>query len=146
MRKVLIILVVLMSVFLGIGCTGTQTNQTEAPVEVITPSETPAITPVGTPVTLDSNTTPLPAGENKIVEVSMQNFAFNPQSVEISTGDTVKWTNMDSATHDVKGTGFASNSLAKGDTYEFQFTEAGTYDYICTFHPSMKGTVVVKGK
>ncbi len=126
MRKQLIILPVLFSVFLAIGCAG---NNTQQPA---TPAETPAA--------------PQAAGEGKIVDVSISNFAFNPASVTVSTGDTVRWTNQDSATHTVKGSSFESGSLAQGDTYEFKFTKAGTYDYTCSIHPSMKGTVTVVEK
>jgi plastocyanin len=111
MKRGYIIFMVLFSVFLAIGCTGSNSgkpaNSSETPAT--TPSEASAVTP-------GSNTTPQPAGEGKIVEVSIQGFAFNPQTVEISAGDTVKWTNMDSATHDVKGTNFDSGTLAKGGT------------------------------
>jgi plastocyanin len=145
MRRELVILVVLFSVFLAIGCTGNK-GQTA------TPTETPAVTPVNTSVTTPANEsgasveTPQPTSKGEIVEVTIQGFAFNPASVEISSGDTVKWANMDSATHTIKGSTFESGSLAKGDTYEFTFTEPGVYDYICSIHPSMKGTVTVVEK
>jgi plastocyanin len=51
---------------------------------------------------------------------------------------------MDSATHDVVGTDFSSGSLKKGDSYEHTFTKPDTYNYRCSFHPSMLGTIVVK--
>ncbi len=126
MRKQVIILLILFGVFLGIGCAGNNTQQPAAPVE--------------TP------TTPQTTGQGKIVDVSINNFAFNPASVTISTGDTVRWTNKDSATHTVKGSSFESGSIAQGDTYEFMFTEPGVYDYTCSIHPSMKGTVTVVEK
>lgn len=137
MRRELAIFIVLLSVFLAIGCAGK---------EPATPAEKPAVTPVETPVAPVSDVTPQPVDEGKIVEVNIQNSAFNPQSVAISTGDTVRWTNMDSATHTVRGPTFESKVLEKGDTYEFLFTDAGTYNYDCSIHPSMKGTVVVKEK
>lgn len=126
MRRKLVILLVLCSIFLAIGCTSNKGNNTQIPS---TPAETPSI-----PV------------EGKIAEVSIKNFSFNPESVTISTGDTVRWTNMDSASHTVTGTSFGSQTLAPGDSYEFLFTNAGTYEYHCSIHPSMKGTVTVEGK
>ncbi len=137
MRRELAIFIVLLSVFLAIGCAGK---------EPATPAEKPAVTPVETPVAPVSDVTPQPVDEGKIVEVAIENFSFNPASVEILTGDTVRWTNMDSATHTVRGPTFESKVLEKGDTYEFLFTDAGTYNYDCSIHPSMKGTVVVKEK
>jgi len=70
-------------------------------------------------------------------------MAFNPASVQISVGDTVKWTNMDSVQHNPKGTIFDSGPLTQGNTYEFKFTQPGTYNYICSIHPSMQGTITV---
>lgn len=158
-RRGLVIFVVLFSVFLAIGCAGSNKGQTATPAE--TPGVTPVNTSVATPVntstaTVNASVTPVnsslaPIGtpqsaSGKIVDITIQGFAFNPATVEISQGDTVRWTNMDSATHIVKGDTFESGSLAKGDTYEFVFTEPGIYNYICSIHPSMKGTVTVVAK
>lgn len=71
------------------------------------------------------------------------NFAFNPPSVEVSKGDTVRWTNMDSAEHTVSGPTFSSGTILKGQNYEFLFTTPGIYNYNCSNHPSMIGTVTV---
>jgi plastocyanin len=91
--------------------------------------------------------TPQPVGGvSKVVNVSIQNSAYNPTTVQISTGDTVKWTNMDSSVHTVNGSIFKSGNLNKGQSYEFQFTKPGTYSYTCSIDPSMKGTVIVVAK
>lgn len=87
--------------------------------------------------------TPQPAVGGKIVNISIQNSAYNPASVQISTGDTVKWTNMDSTAHTVIGSIFKSGNINKGQSYQFQFTKPGTYSYTCSIHPTMKGTVIV---
>jgi plastocyanin len=79
----------------------------------------------------------------KTVDVSIKDNAFNPASVQISKGDTVKWTNMDSADHTVKGSTFNSGIIHKGQSYEFRFNTAGTFNYVCSIHPTMKGTVTV---
>lgn len=151
MRRGFVIFMVLFSVFLAIGCTGSNNGQTATSTETpaVTPVNTSAVTPVNTSGAASVNpseataVTPQPVANGKIVDVSIQGFAFNPESVGISPGDTVRWTNMDSAPHIVKGSTFESGSLAKGDTYEFVFTEPGVYNYICSIHPSMKGTVTV---
>ncbi len=71
---------------------------------------------------------------------------YNPASVQISTGDTVKWTNMDTFAHTVTGSIFKSGNINKGQSYQFQFTQPGVYNYTCTIHPTMKGTVTVVTK
>jgi plastocyanin len=76
-------------------------------------------------------------------EVSIEDFAFDPASVTISPGDTVRWTNMDSDDHTVTDSTFESGMLGEGDSYEFTFTETGTFEYYCSIHPEMEGTVTV---
>jgi plastocyanin len=65
----------------------------------------------------------------------------------IGTNNTVIWTNNDSAHHTVTskpGNGsISSGDLAKGATYNYTFTEPGTYNYICQYHAWMAGTIVV---
>lgn len=89
---------------------------------------------------------PLPGGGNT---VTIKNFAFDPGLLTVKTGTTVTWTNQDSAPHIiVSDTGspvpFSSDSLPKGASYSFTFTQAGTYTYHCSIHPSMTGTIVVQ--
>jgi plastocyanin len=58
----------------------------------------------------------------------------------------VRWTNEDSVPHDVKatkGADFESEELKKGDTYEAKVTKTGTIGYVCTIHPSQRGTISV---
>jgi amicyanin len=87
-----------------------------------------------------------PVATNK---VDISNFAFSPAAVKVSVGDTVTWTNKDSASHTVTADNAspdapASDVLARGQTYSFTFKKAGTYSYHCEEHPYMKGTVIVQ--
>ena len=77
---------------------------------------------------------------------------FVPDTLTVSKGTTVSWTNGDSTLHTVtagspeagnSGTEFDSSYLAAGKTFQHQFNTAGTFDYYCTLHPYMKGKVVV---
>ncbi len=76
--------------------------------------------------------------------VSIEGFAFNPKTLTIEVGTTVTWTNNDTAGHDVKGDAFASPRMPLGGTFSFTFDTAGTFEYICGVHPSMKGTIIVE--
>jgi plastocyanin len=78
-------------------------------------------------------------------QVSIQNFAFSPTTINIKAGTKVSWTNQDSTSHTVTADdgSFSSSTLGQGQIYSFTFTKAGTYTYHCTIHPSMHGTVVV---
>jgi plastocyanin len=92
-------------------------------------------------------TTPAsPGGGNTI---TIKNFAFNPSSLTVKTGTVVTWVNNDGVTHTiVSDTGspvpFSSDSLSPGASYTVTFTQAGTYTYHCSIHPSMKGTIIVQ--
>jgi plastocyanin len=86
------------------------------------------------------------SSNGKIVDVAIQSFAFNPTIVKISSGSAVRWTNMDSADHTVDGAIFTSGIISKGQNYKFQFTEPGVYNYECSIHPNIKGTVTVVAK
>ena len=79
------------------------------------------------------------------------NECWLPTSVTINTGDTVEWTNSDTAAHTVTGglpvdgpSGvFDSSLVLAGAAYAFTFEEAGSYDYFCMVHPWMVGNVQV---
>jgi plastocyanin len=72
---------------------------------------------------------------------------FVPATVTITAGDSVTWRNADKAPHQVVANGgqFASPILAAGNTYTRQFDRGTTVHYHDGLHPSIKGTVVVKG-
>ena len=78
--------------------------------------------------------------------VAIQDFAFSPRTVEIRVGDTVRWTNRDSVAHSAtaQNGSFDTGLLSDGESGSVRFTAAGTYRYICTPHPDMTGTVVVR--
>ena len=78
--------------------------------------------------------------------INIQGYAFSPSSITINVGDTIVWTNYDSASHTVTsndGT-FDSGSITNGNTFSFTFTSAGTFDYYCAPHPGMTGSVTVQ--
>src|SRR3954454_16361643 len=79
--------------------------------------------------------------------VTIQNFAFSPATINVSVGDTVTWTNQDPTAHTATGAGgsFDTGPLKKGESGSHTFQSAGSFSYICSIHPNMKGTVVVKG-
>jgi len=107
-------------------------------------------TPAGTlPPIPQSNATSVPttapAPATGTVDVTIANFAFSPDKLTVKVGTTVKWTNQDSATHNVtaEDNSFKSGDLNQGDSFSFTFTTAGTYAYRCGFHASMKATITV---
>ncbi len=83
-------------------------------------------------------------GSGNAVEVV--NFAFDPKGITVTTGTEVTWTFKDSAAHNVtaKDHSFRSDDLDNGRQYSYTFTKPGTYDYYCSIHQYMTGTVTVK--
>jgi plastocyanin len=97
-----------------------------------------------------SNTTPNNQQQTSASgKVSIQNMQFTPSQVTITKGGSVTWTNNDSTTHTVTDDlsnvgGPNSGNIAPGESYSFTFDKTGSFQYHCSIHPSMRGTIVVK--
>ena len=93
--------------------------------------------------------TPPQRSQRKAMEttnVTIEQFSFQPQRLTVKVGTTITWINKDSPEHTATGEGGLgpqSDRLGNGEGYSYTFTEAGTFPYHCTPHPSMKGTVEV---
>jgi plastocyanin len=87
-----------------------------------------------------------PAGAEDAV-VKIENFTFAPQRVTVKAGTTITWTNDDDIPHTVASStkAFKSKVLDSEDKFSFTFTTAGVYEYFCSLHPHMTGTIVVEG-
>lgn len=77
--------------------------------------------------------------------VTIDNFAFGPQTVTVRAGTTVTWTNRDEEPHTVvaRDGSFHSPGMGTGATFSFTFAQPGTFAYFCSIHPFMHATVVV---
>jgi amicyanin len=78
--------------------------------------------------------------------VTISDFQFAPASVTVNVGDTVTWTNNGPTPHSATSSSgvFDTGIMDAGQSGSHTFTEAGTFAYICTPHPNMRGTVVVQ--
>lgn len=78
--------------------------------------------------------------------VTIAGFAFDPASITVRVGDSVTWRNEDSAPHTATADdgSFDTGNLGDGASASVTFQQAGTFGYLCTIHPSMRGTVVVQ--
>jgi plastocyanin len=92
--------------------------------------------------------TALPAASAHVAEteVKIDNFAFAPQRVVVKSGTTVTWINEDDIPHTIASSTklFKSNALDTQDKFSFTFTTPGAYEYFCSLHPHMTGTIVVE--
>jgi len=80
------------------------------------------------------------------VTVDITKFTNAPKELTIAPGTRVVWTNKDETPHTVTSNdkSFASKGLDTGDKFEHTFAAPGDFDYICTVHPFMTGTVHVR--
>jgi plastocyanin len=78
--------------------------------------------------------------------VTIDNFTFNPQRLTVTVGSTITWINKDDIPHAIASSSalFRSKALDTDDNYSFTFTAPGTYQYFCSLHPHMTGTIVVE--
>jgi plastocyanin len=78
--------------------------------------------------------------------VAIKDFKFDPPTLEVAAGDTITFTNEDGAPHTATANdkSFDTGRLGKGESASVTIANAGSFDYICTFHPMMKGNVTAK--
>ena len=120
------------------------TSPAPAPAQAPAPASAPAVPP---PVAVAAK--PQKAKSEPVAvaaaagSVSIVDFSFNPATVTVNVGDSVTWTNNGSAPHNAVGNGVNTKLLQKGQSDSQTFSSAGTFSYICTVHPQMKGTVKV---
>lgn len=88
---------------------------------------------------------PLPgtAGRHTVI---IEGMRFHPGTVVVRRGERITWINRDLFPHTVTaaGGGFDSHAIGPGGSWTYVPTKPGEYDYRCTFHPTMKGKVVVR--
>jgi plastocyanin len=84
-----------------------------------------------------------PAGTS----VRMAGTRFEPATLSIAVGETVRWFNDDALPHTVSATdgSWDSGNLPAGQAFERRFETAGSYPYLCRYHPGMNGTIEVTG-
>ena len=136
MVKKLMIGFLVLAVLLS-GCTAPKTTTT-TPV----PTTQPTITQPSPTQTLTGSPTQTLTAQPVAIEIT--NYAFVPATVTIPKGTTVIWTQKDTVSHTITGTGFDSGPLSQGDTFSQTFNDAGTFNYHCSIHATMTGTIIVQ--
>ena len=92
------------------------------------------------------NTSGTTSSNPQTYNIDIAGFAFAPSTLNVRVGDVIIWTNSDSVTHTItsdSGNELKSSSLSNGETYTHTFNTAGTYNYHCSIHSTMKGNVIV---
>ena len=76
--------------------------------------------------------------------VTIEGLQYSPADLTVKKGDTVVWVNKDLFPHTATASGaFDSKSIADGASWQYTTAATGVFPYVCTFHPEMKGVVVV---
>jgi len=92
------------------------------------------------------------AKENTVDIVGLESPFYMPNTITVSAGETIVFDNVDPNYHTVTSVKpgtiehdgkFDSGLLNAGESYELTIDEQGTYDYFCSLHIGMKGTVIV---
>lgn len=128
-------------------------------IQLIIYAQTDNLTEMTTNQTTSNQNSTTGSQESGSVSVSivpnastMGDKAYSPNPLEVKVGGGVTWSNDDSQIHTAtsgsvgsadSGSVFDSSILSPGATFDFVFDNAGTYDYYCTLHPQMVGTINV---
>jgi plastocyanin len=75
--------------------------------------------------------------------IGVSDYQFEPADITVQVGDTVTWVWDGQAQHNVVGEGFQSAEQSSG-SFGHTFDLPGTYEYACTIHPGMEGSVLVE--
>jgi plastocyanin len=81
-----------------------------------------------------------------VVAITMKGFQFKPKDATVKVGQKVKWTNEDTADHNVTASNdddLKSKDFGEGGTFEYTADKAETIKYSCTIHPAMTATLTV---
>jgi plastocyanin len=78
-------------------------------------------------------------------EIKIDNFVFNPATVTVKRGATVRWVNHDDIPHSVlfPALKLRSKVMDTDEAFTHAFEQAGSFDYVCGLHPHMKGKLIV---
>ncbi|MCE9622363.1 MAG: cupredoxin domain-containing protein [Actinomycetia bacterium] len=78
-------------------------------------------------------------------DITIADFMFTAAEVHIKAGGSVTWTNGDDQAHTATSSGnFDAGAIDPSQSSTVEFPVAGTFTYVCSFHPFMNGTVVVE--
>ena len=92
--------------------------------------------PSGSPVVIDASE----------ATIEVRDFDYLPPVVSVPAGTTVAWTNYDEADHtSTEKTGlWDSGRIKQDESWSRTFADAGRFEYICSLHPGMRATVIVR--
>jgi len=148
MKKVIVFFTCILLLFVVSGCSQPQSAQGQPATPTPSPIKTIARQTTAPPVTAWTLQPQTPTPSVSDNTISIQKMAYNPSSMTVKKGATVRWVNNDAVTHTVtftKASGInPSGPLSASQSFSVKFDQIGTYPYSCAIHPSMQGTVIVE--
>jgi plastocyanin len=84
---------------------------------------------------------------SKVNKIEIKDFMFNPMKITVKSGEKITWINRDEEPHTVVSVGKKfpkSSGLDTDQEYSIIASAPGTYEYFCSVHPKMTGTIVVE--
>lgn len=132
---------VLVLATIAASCSSDSKSSSPAAAAAVATTDAPASTAAPTTVSAGP---PVSADLPSAASIEIKQFRFGPAEVHVAVGGTVTWTNSDNQKHTAtESGGFDAGAIEPGTTGMATFATAGTFAYICSFHPFMKGTVIV---
>jgi plastocyanin len=85
-----------------------------------------------------------PAAKPATHTVVMEAVSFQPADLTVRAGDSVVWVNKDPYPHTATSDRFDSKIIAADRSWRYAAKARGEFPYVCTLHPTMKGTLRVR--
>ena len=82
----------------------------------------------------------------KAHQVVIEGMKFVPERIEVAVGDSITWVNKDPVPHTVTNAAkkIESGTIDPNGKWKYVVRRKGDIDYVCRFHPGMRGTISVK--
>ena len=145
-RNVIILLLFIVT-FAVAGC-GVEAEPTAEPQEESTRVAETAVPATDTP---EAEPTAEPEAVPEMVELDIKGFLFRPETVTVTLGTAVEWTNLDDIQHTVTSGvpdnpsgDFDSGFFVQNEQFTHTFEEPGEFPFYCQRHPHMQATIVVE--
>lgn len=78
--------------------------------------------------------------------VTIDATSYSPKTLTVHVGDTIVWVNKDLFPHTVTARSgpFDSGVIATGRSWSYTVKAEGLFEYFCTYHPTMQGTLRIR--
>ena len=133
-----------LSILVALACTDALAAACSSDSKTTTASS--SSTPTASSASSGSGSSSSSAPATGGTEVTIKDFKFAPDTLEVKVGSKVTFKNADgqqhTATSDDSGA-FDAGAVDPGGSKDVTFDKAGTFAYHCSFHPFMHGTIEV---